>query len=139
MSVAYGGGESEDCLAVIDYARAQHPQVNKLAIAGFSFGGYVSLFAAAQCSPDLLLLMAPAVGMYQQRDTEPNAPDATKTLLIHGETDEVVPVNNAFNWAAEQDIPVVVLPRASHFFHGKLIPLRNTILQFVPAILNTEN
>ena len=135
----YGGGESEDCLAVIDYARAQHPQVNKLAIAGFSFGGYVSLFAAAQCSPDLLLLMAPAVGMYQQRDTEPNAPDATKILLIHGETDEVVPVNNAFDWAAEQDIPVVVLPRASHFFHGKLIPLRNTILQFVPAILNTEN
>ena len=135
----YGGGESEDCLAVIDYARAQHPQVNKLAIAGFSFGGYVSLFAASQCSPDLLLLMAPAVGMYQQRETEPNVPDATKTLLIHGETDEVVPVSNAFNWAAEQDIPVVVLPRASHFFHGKLILLRNTILRFTPAILNAEN
>ena len=132
----YGRGETKDCLAVIDYARAQHPQAAKLSIAGFSFGGYVALFAAAQRSPDLLLLMGPAVGMYTQRETEPGAHDVAKTLLIHGEIDEVVPLQNAFDWAAPQDISVVVLPRSSHFFHGKLIALRDTILQWTPAILN---
>jgi hypothetical protein len=55
--------------------------------------------------------------------------------VIHGEIDEVVPLANALSWAAPQDIPVVVLPQSSHFFHGKLIPLRDTLLRFVPGML----
>ena len=62
----YGRGETEDCLAVIDYARSRHPEAPKLVIAGFSFGGYVSLFAAARQTPDLLLLMGPAVHHYDR-------------------------------------------------------------------------
>ena len=57
----YGRGETADCTAVIDFARSRHPQAGKLVIAGFSFGGYVALFAAQQRRPDLLLLVAPAV------------------------------------------------------------------------------
>ncbi|MDO5639914.1 MAG: alpha/beta hydrolase [Neisseria sp.] len=129
----YGRGETDDCIAVIDYARAQHPQAAQFALSGFSFGGYVSLFAARQRQPDLLLLIGPAVGHYETR--EPDAPDTGKTLLIHGETDQVVPVKNAFVWAEAQDLPVIVLPEASHFFHGKLIQLRNTILRFAPSVL----
>lgn len=131
----YGIGETVDCVAVIDYARQQHPQLAKLVIAGFSFGGYVSLFAAQQREPDLLLLMGAAVNHYHERCVEPPAPDAKKTLLIHGEIDDVIRLQQALDWAAPQDIPVVVIPQASHFFHGKLIPLRDTILRFAPAIL----
>lgn len=58
-----------------------------------------------------------------------------KTLLIHGEIDDVIRLQQALDWAAPQDIPVVVIPQASHFFHGKLIPLRDTILRFAPVIL----
>ncbi|MDO1508955.1 MULTISPECIES: alpha/beta hydrolase [unclassified Neisseria] len=129
----YGRGETDDCTAVIDYARARHPDAPQFILGGFSFGGYVSLFAAQQREPDLLLLIGPAVRHYDTR--EPNAPDPAKTLLIHGETDEVVPLENAFKWAAPQDLPVIVLPESSHFFHGKLIALRHTVLRFVPAVL----
>ena len=132
----YGRGETQDCIAVIDYARAQHPEAGQFVLSGFSFGGYVSLFAAQQREPDLLLLIGPAVHHYEHR--EPNAPDIEKTLLIHGEIDQVVPVKNAFTWADEQDLPVIVLPEASHFFHGKLIQLRNTILRFAPSVLNRQ-
>ncbi|QEY26218.1 alpha/beta hydrolase [Neisseria zalophi] len=132
----HGQGETEDCISVIDYVRAQHPKASQLIISGFSFGGYVSLFAAQQRNPDLLLLMAPAV-KYYDRITEPKAPDTNKTLLIHGQIDEVVPLENAFKWAEPQELPVIVIPEASHFFHGKLIALRDTVLRFVPSVLNT--
>lgn len=132
----YGVGETVDCVTVIDYAQQQYPQLKKLVIAGFSFGGYVSLFAAQQREPDLLLLMGAAVNHYHERGVEPSAPDMKKTLLIHGEVDDVVKLQQALDWAAPQDIPVMVIPQASHFFHGKLIPLRETILRFAPAILS---
>ncbi|PSJ79235.1 alpha/beta hydrolase, partial [Neisseria iguanae] len=33
----YGKGETDDCICVIDYARAQHPELEKFVLAGFSF------------------------------------------------------------------------------------------------------
>lgn len=131
----YGRGETDDCCAVVAFARSRHPQTVKLAIAGFSFGGYVALFAAQKCPPDLLLLMGPAVRHYE-REREPDAPHPERTLLIHGESDEVVALQQSLDWAAPQDIPVIVLPQAGHFFHGKLIQLRDTVTRFVPAVLN---
>lgn len=131
----YGRGETDDCCAVVAFARSRHPQAVKLAIAGFSFGGYVALFAAQKCPPDLLLLMGPAVRHYE-REREPDAPHPGRTLLIHGETDEVVALQQSLDWAAPQDIPVIVLPQAGHFFHGKLIQLRDAVTRFVPAVLN---
>lgn len=133
----YGCGETRDCIAVIDFARQQHPHLKQLAIAGFSFGGYVSLWAAQERTPDLLLLLGPAVRHYQR--TEPFSPCPERTLLIHGEVDEIVELQKSFDFAQEQNIPVIVLPQASHFFHGKLIVLRETILRFAPAILQTTS
>ncbi|UOP01846.1 alpha/beta hydrolase [Kingella potus] len=130
----YGRGETDDCTAVIDFARSRHPQAEQLAIAGFSFGGYVALFAAQCRRPDLLLLLAPAVRHYTG-EREPDAPDPARTLLIHGQSDDVVALAQSLDWAAPQEIPVVVLPQAGHFFHGKLIGLRDTIARFVPAVL----
>lgn len=129
----YGRGETDDCTAVIDYARARHPEAAKLLLSGFSFGGYVAAHTAQRRTPDALVLLGPAVGIYPV--PAPAVPDAAKTLLIHGETDDVVPLQNALDWSAPQDLPVVVLPQASHFFHGKLIPLRDTLQRLLPALL----
>lgn len=129
----YGAGEADDCIAVIDFAKAQHPDLRQLAIAGFSFGGYVALFAAQQRKPDLLLLMGAALHHYERR--EPAAPDPAKTLVLHGAEDEIVPVRQALAWASAQDIPVLTFADTTHFFHGKLVPLRDTVLRFAPAIL----
>ncbi|MDO4642181.1 MAG: alpha/beta hydrolase [Neisseria sp.] len=133
----YGKGETEDCVAVADFARANHPEAGELIISGFSFGGYVAVSAAHRRHPDLLLLMGPAVNHYENREPA-SAPDAKKTLIIHGAEDEVIALQKALDWAGPQDIPVVVLPQTSHFFHGKLMPLRDTILRFAPAVLDEK-
>lgn len=132
----YGRGEVADCLAVVDFARQQHPEAQKLVIAGFSFGGYVSLFSALTARPDALLLLGPAIGMYTI--DVPQAYNPATTLLIHGEKDEVVPIENSLKWAESQDMPVVVIPGSGHFFHGKLIVLRQWIERLFPALLENE-
>ena len=130
----YGRGETQDCIAVIDYTRSQHPDAPQFALAGFSFGGYVATFAAQERTPDWLLLMGAAVHHYTDRPEPSAVPDVAKTLVIHGAEDEVVALDKVLAWAGPQDLPVVVLAGSSHFFHGKLIALRNTILRFAPAI-----
>lgn len=132
----YGRGEVADCLAVVDFARQQHPDAQKLVIAGFSFGGYVSLFSALTARPDALLLLGPAIGMYTI--DVPQAYNPATTLLIHGEKDEVVPIENSLKWAESQDMPVVVIPGSGHFFHGKLIVLRQWIERLFPALLDIK-
>lgn len=129
----YGKGETADCLAVVDYARAQHADAAQLVVAGFSFGGYVALFAALTCRPDALLLIGPAVGKYAVPAPRAFCPEST--LLIHAAEDDVIPLQHAFDWAADQALPVVAIPQSGHFFHGHLIVLRDWILRLLPALL----
>ncbi len=129
----YGRGETDDCLDVVSQARNRHPQLSKLILGGFSFGGYVSVFAAQQCAPDILLLIGPALGHYPV--PAPPAPRPDKTLIIHGAEDEVVALHKPLSWAAPQNLPVIVLPESSHFFHGKLIVLRDTVNRFITPLL----
>ena len=102
-------------------------------IAGFSFGGYVSTFAAQQRTPDLLLLIGAAVAHYPV--PAPYVPDIRKTLFIHGADDEVIELAKPLQWCGEQSLPLIVIPQSSHFFHGKLIELRDAINRFVPGVL----
>ena len=118
----HGIGEVDDVIAVVDYARAQHGPL-PLALAGFSFGGFVAARTRARIDADKLLLMGPAVGKYAIPTPEVPA----DTLVIHGEADEVVPLENVMVWARPQHLPVIVLPEAGHFFHGRLVQLASVI------------
>lgn len=129
----YGRGETDDCIAVVDYARTQHPDAPQLVLAGFSFGGYVATFVAQQRRPNVLLLIGAAVGHYDL--PAPSVPDVAQTVMIHGANDEVIALNKALTWAAPQNLPVVVLPECTHFFHGKLMPLRDAIQRFVQPLI----
>lgn len=119
-----GRGEVEDALAVIRHFRAPG---QPLALAGFSFGAYVASQAAAHQTPHApvhrLILVGPAV------DTFAMAPVPAGTLVIQGETDDVVPLSSVLRWASEQALPVTVIPRAGHFFHGQLGLLKSLVLQ----------
>lgn len=131
----HGRGETQDCIDVIDFARARHVDAKAFVLSGFSFGGYVATMAAQLREPDLLLLIGAAVGHYADQQPAPHVPDVNKTLIIHGAADEVVALEKPLRWASEQDLVVIVLPDSSHFFHGKLIQLRDTVLRFAPAVL----
>ena len=50
-----------------------------------------------------------------------------KTLLVHGEVDDTVPLSSVMDWARPQFLPVTVIPGVAHFFHGQLPLLRNLV------------
>ena len=117
-----GNGEVEDVLAVVQYAMQEFGPL-PLILSGFSFGGYVQARAAEQLHPQKLVLVAPAVGRFAM----PQVP--ADTLLIHGEMDEVVALGDVMTWARSQHFPIVVVPEATHFFHGHLHQIKAIVSQ----------
>jgi len=119
-----GNGEVEDVLSVVCHAQQEFGHL-PLILSGFSFGGYVQARAAQHLHPQphRLVLIAPAVGRFEM----PLVPH--NTLLIHGEQDEVVSLADVMDWARPQHLPIVVLPEAGHFFHGRLHQLKQLVLQ----------
>jgi len=116
-----GVGEVDDVLAVVRHARQEYGDL-PLILSGFSFGGYVQACAAQQLHPQKLVLVAPAVGRFSMPPVPHN------TLLIHGDLDEVVPLIDVLHWARPQQLPIVVLPGAEHFFHGRMGQIKEIVL-----------
>ena len=117
-----GRGEIDDALAVIEaFREAGRP----LALAGFSFGGYVASCAAAALAESApvsrLVLVAPAVANFAA------AAVPQDSLVIHGEADDVVPLSAVLDWARPQLLPVTVVPATGHFFHGQLPLLKQLV------------
>lgn len=121
----YGVGEVDDVLSVINYAKETHG-TDYVALAGFSFGAYVSTFVSQHTAIQKLLLVGAAVGIYGT----PAPEVALSTLLIHGEKDDVVPFSNVTAWAAPQNLAIVVVPDTGHFFHGKLLLLGDIVTRY---------
>jgi alpha/beta superfamily hydrolase len=115
-----GDGELEDVCAVTEFAREQFGEL-PLILSGFSFGGYVAARAAQKLHPRHLILAAPAVKRFEMPTVPPD------TLVIHGEYDDVVPLADTLEWARPQHLPIIVLPEAEHFFHGRLTQLSDII------------
>ncbi len=126
-----GRGETEDLLAVLDYARTRFGDL-PVALGGFSFGAYVQSLVAkrlkdAQRPVQRMVLVGTAAGMVtgaRHYVTEGVPPDA---LVIHGDEDETVPLENVIAWAKPQELPIILVPGADHFFHGKLHCLKDII------------
>ena len=119
-----GRGEVDDAAAVIRHFVVDgQPWL----LAGFSFGAYVASQAAAQrpddAKPQRLVLVGPST----QKQAMPSVP--ADTVVIHGETDEVVPLFSTLDWARPQGLPVIVFPGVGHFFHGQLARLRSVVVQ----------
>lgn len=118
-----GVGEVADCLAVI---AAMRPPAEPLLLAGFSFGAYVAAQAAHELGPQALVRRLVLVGPSTQKQQVPAVP--LDTLVIHGETDDVVPLSATLDWARPQSLPVIVFPGVGHFFHGQLGLLKRVLL-----------
>ncbi|MCC7059777.1 MAG: alpha/beta hydrolase [Burkholderiaceae bacterium] len=126
-----GRGETEDLLAVVDHALGQAAADGlvqpRLVLAGFSFGSFVQTRVAARRREGAgpmprLLLVGTAVSRFDVASVPPD------TLVVHGEIDDTVPLQAVFTWARDQDLAVVVLPGADHFFHRKLTLLKRVVL-----------
>jgi hypothetical protein len=56
-----------------------------------------------------------------------------KTLVVHGEVDDTVPLASVMDWARPQSLPVTVIPGVEHFFHGQLPLLRTLVSRHLRA------
>jgi uncharacterized protein len=122
-----GIGETEDLRAVIHWVRHCLPAA-EIWLAGFSFGSYVAARAATMIPVDQLISIAPPVHHFGFVDL-PAVP--APWLVIQGDNDEVVDPNAVFAWVKKR-IPaprLIVMAEASHFFHGRLVELREHIVE----------
>jgi alpha/beta superfamily hydrolase len=95
--------------------------IERPVLAGFSFGAAVQARLAERVAPERLVL----VGVGVTRLNAPQVP--ADTLVIHGENDDTVPLAAVLEWARPQELPVVLVPGADHFFHRKLHVLRTIV------------
>lgn len=120
----HGTGELQDLLAVVQHAAPMGP----LALAGFSFGAFVTshaLTALAERNPEKVVLVGTAASRFSVAPVPTEFHD--RTLVLHGEQDDTVPLSDVMNWARPQSLPVTVVPGGGHFFHGQLPLLRNIV------------
>lgn len=124
-----GKGELDDVFAAMEFLAAAYPDL-PMWLAGFSFGAAMAVLAAAQRNPDGLISIAPAVSRFARAmSSQPDCP----WLILQGDRDELVDVDETIAWVNElQPGPdLQILEGAEHFFHGKLITLREAVETFV--------
>lgn len=121
----HGIGETDDMRVLLAHMTQSYPDL-PLVLAGFSFGTFVQSrlqrwLASQQREVKRLILVGSAASKWDLGQVPPN------TLIIHGEQDETIPLSDVFDWAREQDLPVMVIPGADHFFHRKLHHIKTLI------------
>lgn len=126
-----GRGEAADMLAVIRLVAGDGP----LALAGFSFGAFVTCQVAqalaGQRSPEKLVLVGTAASRFAVAAIDADLHE--RTLVLHGEQDDTVPLSSVMDWARPQSLPVMVIPGVEHFFHGQLPLLKNLVTRHLRA------
>lgn len=120
-----GRGEIDDMLAVVQ----QMAPDGELALAGFSFGAFVTSHVFERLHASRTIARLVLVGTAASRFAVAPIPEAAhgRTLVIHGEQDDTVPLQSVLDWARPQVLPVTVVPGVGHFFHGQLPLLKNLV------------
>lgn len=126
-----GIGEAQDMLAVVQQVAPE----GSIALAGFSFGAFVTSHALAQLWPEGRVQKTVLVGTAASRfNVAPIPADAhEQTLVIHGEADDTVELSAVMDWARPQILPVTVIPQVGHFFHGQLPLLKSLVVRHLKS------
>jgi uncharacterized protein len=109
-----GRGELQDLLSL-------HQLIHPAVLAGFSFGAAMQGMLADRVEAERVVLVGVAVTSFEV------PPVPAGALVIHGEADETIPLAAVLDWARPQELPVMVVPGADHFFHRKLQVLRGIV------------
>lgn len=122
-----GIGETDDMAVLYAHAVEKFPSL-PVALSGFSFGTFVQSrfqqrLLAENKGAERLVLVGSAAGKWAMPDIPAN------TILIHGEEDDTIPLSAVLDWARPQDVSVLVIPGADHFFHRKLQHIKNFVVE----------
>ena len=128
-SFDHGIGEKDDALAGIVWMRERFPDT-RLWLGGFSFGAAMAVKAAVETDLDGLVSVAPAISRFADGlPTQPECP----WLIVQGDEDELVDVAETIDWVngLEPGPEFLVMNGVEHFFHGRLVELRDAVMEFV--------
>ena len=122
-----GLGETDDMRIMLEHMEARYPGL-PVALSGFSFGTFVQAqlqqrLIAEGRPAERLVLVGTAAGKWPMPDVPAD------TILIHGEVDDTITLTQVLDWARPQDLPVIVIPGADHFFHRKLGHIKTLVIQ----------
>lgn len=128
---ADGIGEQDDVLAVAAWVQQEFPG-RKIALAGFSFGSFVTAMALHKLEqqgiqPAFLVSIAPPVKRF---DFDGYPAPSCPWIIVMGDADDVVDPQAVFDWVDEFEQPAPLLIKmdgAGHFFHSRLIDLRERL------------
>jgi alpha/beta superfamily hydrolase len=123
-----GAGEREDVLAALAWLRAQ-PGIERLALAGYSFGAAMAA-AAVDASIAALALVALPTGMIRNGGL---GSYSGPVLLISGGMDNISPEAGLRDLAAglPSNPEVVIVPNTDHFWWGQERTLAATVGEFL--------
>jgi len=126
-----GDGETRDFLHVVEQVAPN----GALALAGFSFGSFVASHALSVLWDRRQIDKVVFVGTAASRFSVANVPSPAhdRTLVVHGEQDDTVPLSSVMDWARPQSLPVTVVPGGGHFFHGQLPLLKSLVVRHLSA------
>ncbi|MBF6590060.1 MAG: S9 family peptidase [Ktedonobacterales bacterium] len=162
-----GGKDLEDVLAgVDDLARRGLVDGTRVGICGWSYGGFLVAWAISQTNRFKAAVMGAGICDYHSFHAQSNIPDwdmrfvgadplerpaayrersaithaariTTPTLIVHGERDECVPVNQAYAFyralsERERPVELAVYPREGHGFTERdhLLDLERRVLRW---------
>ena len=120
-----GRGEADDFRAAIEWMHGRYPDLN-IWSAGFSFGAWIALtVGVADPRVSLLLGIAPPTN-YDFTDFRRST---TPKFLIHGEADELFPLQDIWQLYGDLEEPkeLVVIDAADHLFDGKVSEVGDAI------------
>lgn len=130
----HGQGELKDLLAIVDWVKQVYPDAI-IWLAGFSFGSFVAIKAATQLNVERLIAIAPPVSHFDLQHL-PEIP--CPWIVVQGEQDEVISAEAVFEWVEQvHQKPILIrMPDAGHFFHGKLLELREALITALQSLPN---
>lgn len=126
-----GNGELQDVLAAVDWIRHRYP-TGPSWLAGFSFGGAMAIRASVAVSASGLVSIAPATSRFaDELERQPTCP----WLIVQGDQDELVDINETIEYVngLSPGPQLSVFPQGDHFFHGRLVELRETVADFIKS------
>lgn len=130
-------GECEDLNAVMHFLKKEFTHL-RFIVCGFSFGAYIAAKVTSE-TPDIkgLITVAPAVLHY---DFNGLAKMHCPWFLIQGDADEIVPPQSVYHFLEKtaQTITRRDFVGAGHFFHGRLVELKQTIKECLGSIQQGE-
>lgn len=139
---ADGVGELEDLRAVIQWGRTHYPSA-ELWLAGFSFGAFISVGIASLKEYPISALLSVALPL-RLFSLSPEVSLDPPWIIIQGDQDELQGYQEVCSWVEQikkrkLNVSFITLAGATHFFHGRLIELKNEIMIAMKPLMQTRS